>query len=121
MVGQADPGALRLQITIEWEVTRLIDRRLKQFWHLVGPEPSGERRAQVDAEPLGGVPAMTAWPLGARARDRVTLDLPAELAPGRYTILTGLYDPITGERVPVITSTGAVLGDTVTLGTLDLP
>ncbi len=118
---QAEPGALRLQVTIEWEVTRLIDRRLKQFWHLVGPEPSGERRAQVDAEPLGGVPAMTAWPLGARARDRITLDLPAELAPGRYTILTGLYDPITGERVPVITSTGAVLGDTVTLGTVDLP
>ncbi|MBL8097066.1 MAG: glycosyltransferase family 39 protein [Anaerolineales bacterium] len=111
----------QLQVALEWDVTRLIARRVKQFWHLIGPDAATERRAQVDVEPLAGAPPMTAWPLGARVRDRITFALPVDLAPGRYTILTGLYDPITGERVPVITVTGAVLGDTVTLGSVELP
>ena len=39
------------------------------------------------------------WPVGEPFRDHVLLPLPADLPRGDYTLLAGLYDPTTGERV----------------------
>lgn len=109
----------RLLVRLDWEVTRLVDRRYKQFVHLIAAD--GRRVAQGDAEPLGGFPPFTAWPLGARVPDTLTLVLPADLPAGAYTLMTGLYDPISGERLPVIADTGVILGDSAGLGTVELP
>ena len=109
----------RLLVKLDWEVTRLADRRYKQFVHLIAAD--GRRVAQGDAEPLGGFPPFTAWPLGARVPDTLTLTLPADTSPGTYTLVTGLYDPVSGERLPVLADTGAVLGDSAGLGTVEVP
>ena len=109
----------RLLVRLDWEVTRLADRRYKQFVHLIAAD--GSRIAQGDAEPLGGFPPFTAWPLGARVPDTLTLTLPADTPAGTYTLVTGLYDPISGKRLPVIADTGVILGDSAGLGTVELP
>ncbi len=109
----------RLLVKLDWEVTRLADRRYKQFVHLLAAD--GRRVAQGDAEPLGGFPPFTAWPLGARVPDTLTLALPADTPAGTYSLVTGLYDPVSGERLPVIADTGVVLGDSAVLGAVTIP
>lgn len=109
----------RLLVRLDWEVTRLADRRYKQFVHLIAAD--GRRIAQGDAEPLGGFPPFTAWPAGARVPDTLTLNLPADTPAGTYTLVTGLYDPVSGERLPVIADTGVVLGDSAGLGAVSIP
>ena len=72
--------------------------------------PDGTRVAQDDAiirgdEGLGG-----GWPAGALVRDEHLVTLPAELAPGEYSLLVALYE----------TGSGAGRG-AVTVGGLRVP
>jgi hypothetical protein len=39
------------------------------------------------------------WPVGETFADHVILRIPPNMAPGKYDILVGLYDPESGERV----------------------
>jgi hypothetical protein len=60
-----------------------------------------------DRPPLGGAYPTGAWANGETISDAYQLDLPPDLLPGRYPVWIGLYDPATGERLPV-----TVEGDT---------
>jgi len=117
----ATAGESGLIVRVTWQAANVIDRRAKQFWHLVGPETDPTVRAQIDAEPLNAHPPLTAWPPGVSVLDQAHFALPDDLPPGRYTIWTGQYDPITALRLPVNTAAGIPLGDAVALGTVDLP
>ena len=44
----------------------------------------------------------TFWQTGDRIYDEKTIALPAGLPPGDYTLVVGLYDPATGERLPAV-------------------
>lgn len=39
-------------------------------------------------------------------RDRHMMQIPAELSPGEYALLVGLYDPQTGQRSPRLDGQG---------------
>jgi len=83
---------------------------LKLFSHLLSPEGAvltGEDRLDVDPATLRS---------GDTFRQLFILPLPDGLALGIYPLQIGLYDPITGARVPL--STGE---DALRLTTLDLP
>jgi hypothetical protein len=41
------------------------------------------------------------WQVGQVLRDRHTLKIPADLAPGNYTVEIGMYLPATGARLPI--------------------
>jgi hypothetical protein len=45
-------------------------------------------------------PPASAWIEGEWIIDEHVLSLPAELPPGSYTLVAGLYDAATGQRVP---------------------
>jgi len=81
------------------------------FVHLL--DRAGKRWAQHDAQPLGNLYPTSRWAAGEMVRDSHPLSLPADLPPGRYFLWVGLYQPATGERLPV--STG---GDSLLLATL---
>ncbi len=84
----------RVALKLFWETRNAppIDYRL--FAHLIGPD--GRRYTQVD------IPYPTR---GWGARQFVTTELPVELPPdmpaGRYRLMIGLYDPASGQRVPL--------------------
>jgi hypothetical protein len=61
----------------------------------------------VDSVPQeGGYPTIW-WLPGEVVADRLTLDLPVDAPQGaEYRLIVGLYDPATGERLPVA-DTGA--------------
>jgi hypothetical protein len=69
------------------------------FVHLTNS--AGELVAQQDQPPLKGAYPTSLWDPGEIIADELALPLPAELPPGRYELLVGLYDPLSGQRLPV--------------------
>lgn len=95
---ELSPGQI-LRLDLSWQAAEPIPRAYKVFVHLQAAD--GGLAAQRDAEPLDGTRPTTGWRPGETIADRAGLWLPADLAPGDYRLLLGLYDATTGERVPV--------------------
>lgn len=58
------------------------------------------------------------WQPGEYIRDEYTLPLGALTPSGTYTVVTGMYDPATGQRLPLLGSNGDVMADYIELTTL---
>lgn len=67
--------------------------------------------AQQDSAPNGGYSPTTGWKSGVPVISHHALALPADLPPGDYRLIAGLYDPASGQRL--VTAKGA---DFVALG-----
>ena len=89
-----------LALSLYWQAQAETDTSYKVFLHLVGPE--GELAAQNDAIPAAGELPTNLWVSGEVIADRHSLTLPDALPPGVYRLLVGLYDPTSGERLPVV-------------------
>ncbi len=77
--------------------------------------------AQADGAPQWfGRPSLPHAQAGAPANalaDWRQLPLPADApAAGEWRVVVGVYDPLTGQRLPLLDGTGAPLGDELTLG-----
>lgn len=62
-------------------------------------DAAGEVVASLEEEPLGGRYPTTLWQPGELVRDRHTLAVPADVAPGRYDLIVGLYRAADRERL----------------------
>jgi mannosyltransferase len=121
----AGPGVYRaggtLPISLFWDVARQQSRDLSVFLHLCQrcdvPPAAGD-----DGPPLEGYLPTSTWLPGKPARDDRAIVLPPGLAPGRYTLLVGLYDPaIAGEAGRLAVRGGETLGDDrLVLGTVEI-
>lgn len=113
-----------LYIDLFWQATQSIDRRLTVFTHLLGaahnPETGGPVWAGHDSEPVMGAAPTTRWPVGTTIADRHPLLVDTDIPPGEYQIEVGLYDPTTGERLPVSGEGADVAGRRVLLGTVNV-
>ena len=76
-----------------------------QFLHL-GHQESGDWFV-YDQQPLGPRLPTRLWYSGLADGETWHVPLPADLAPGRYTIFTGLYRTRDQQRVPVSDADGA--------------
>jgi hypothetical protein len=83
------PGEIA-QVTLFWQTAVPLDQRYKVFLHLVGKD--GLPVAQRDSEPGGTLKPTNNWPPGETISDNHGLLIPADLPPGDYTLLLGLYD-----------------------------
>ena len=74
----------------------------------------------ADATPTWFTPMPTSrWPQGGQPTwDNHALSLAADLPPGRYDLVTGLYDWRTGERLPMRDLEGNAVGDEYVLGSV---
>jgi 4-amino-4-deoxy-L-arabinose transferase-like glycosyltransferase len=88
-----------LQLALYWQSTTKIDQDLTVFTQLVGPD--GQVWAQWDNPPQGGRYPTTAWLQQDEVVDRYTLTLNQGAPDGDYQLLVGMYNPTTGERLPV--------------------
>jgi hypothetical protein len=71
--------------------------------------------AQEDLQPQAGAAPTTTWLPGEVLADPHTLSLPEDLPSGEYRLITGMYDPVTGTRLPVSTGSDFVDMGTVTI------
>jgi len=95
---QAGPEAL--QVTLRWSAGDYPDADYTVFLHLVAPD-SDQALAQGDAPPLGGRWPTSLWRPGLVLDDPHTIPLPPNLPPETCHLLVGLYDPATGQRLPL--------------------
>ncbi len=94
---RAQPGnALSMSFTWRSDVDSQEDH--VQFLHL-GREESGEWFV-YDQQPLGRRLPTRLWYSGLADSETWSVPLPADLAPGRYSVFTGLYRARDQERVP---------------------
>lgn len=93
------PGDV-LTATLEWQALTQISEDFVGFVHLVGPD--GEDVAQDDHLPLRGRYPTRLWQADTVLRDAYRLELPANMEPGTYRLLTGFYRPATSERLEAI-------------------
>ena len=107
--------------TVAAELTWVADAApgdLRGFMQLIAPD--GRLVAQQDGVPGGGYAPSTGWVPGTPVADRRGLALPDDLAPGEYTLIAGLYDAATGQRLAVTNSDGTPQGDFMGLGTIQV-
>ncbi len=115
--GRVAPGGT-LWFDLLWRATAPVEREYTVFVHL--RDVQGQTVAQRDALPAWFGPAPTTrWGPDPQP-DAHRLDIPEDLAPGEYTLVIGLYDLTTGERLPVRDETGAAVGDEIQLAVIQV-
>jgi hypothetical protein len=87
-----------LPVTLVWQAAGPTDRPYTVFVQLI--DAAGTLIAQSDAEPAAGSRPTTGWRAGEYIVDAHTLVFNAQAAPGPATLIAGMYDAHTGQRVP---------------------
>ena len=83
-------------------------------------DDNGVLRAQHDQQPGGGAFPTTSWVQGEVLADTHPLELPADLAPGRYQLIVRMYDPTTLAALPATNADGNPAGDALALATVEV-
>jgi hypothetical protein len=122
--GAARPGGA-LPVTLYWEATSLPTHDYTMFLHLCR-DCTSPPAAQNDRPPLSGyLPAgrTTQWLVGDPVHDERAVALPADLPPGRYSLLLGVYptdDPSEGARLQVASDAPVLGGTRLVLGEVEI-
>ncbi|HXF61403.1 MAG TPA: hypothetical protein VNK95_07290 [Caldilineaceae bacterium] len=95
---ETTPGG-ELLLALRWECLRPVDYNYQVFVHLLNA--ADEKLAQRDGQPVQWMRPTSTWQPGEVIVDRYGLLLPEELPSGSYSIAVGLYDPVTGQRLPI--------------------
>jgi len=91
-------GETRLTATLYWRAPQKTAANYAVFLHL--DAPNGQTLATADEASPENIPTRN-WPPGLYLRNPLTLRLPANLPPIRYTLTAGVYNRQTGERLAV--------------------
>ena len=86
-------------LTLYWRALDGTRTSYSVFIHVVGPD--GVIRGQWDSVPGSGMLPTTGWLEGEVITDQYLVPMAENAPPWQYTILVGMYDPWTGERLPV--------------------
>ncbi len=112
---QAAPGDV-IRVAVDWRTDAPVEDSFFTFTHLL--DADGSLVTQRDGIPGGGLLPMTDWEAGETVTDRYALQLPPDLAPGSYRLITGIYNPANGLRLRV--TDGSDTGDHVVLGIINV-
>ena len=108
-----------MPLRLQWERTAAAPPNLSRFVHVL--DATGNKVAQIDGhvtDAFGSLP-VTSWPENIPVNDLMTIELPSTLPPGEYTLIAGLYDWQSGERLPA-TGASARPDGSAQLGTIQI-
>jgi len=105
-------------LTLYWRASALMDENYVVFVHLV--DGQGNVVAQGDGAPLNGFRPTSSWRPGEVFVDAHTFALPENLADGPYTLWIGLYEPVSGTRLPVFVNGERQVDDRLKLGGIEI-
>jgi 4-amino-4-deoxy-L-arabinose transferase-like glycosyltransferase len=109
---QVKPGE-DVKLTLYWKALAEQDGNYKVFAHLL--DDNGKVWGQHDDFPTYGSHPMTEWQREEVVADRIRIELPADVPPGIYHVFVGMYDPSTGDRLPLLRDGERLKGDTMQL------
>jgi hypothetical protein len=101
-------------VDLYWRTETPLEVDYTVFVHLY--DADGRLLASHDGPPFYGYLPASDWLLGETVPDRHDFALPSNLAQGEYQLAVGLYDPATGDRLPLV-----IGGDVARVDTLELP
>ncbi|NJN93035.1 MAG: hypothetical protein HC875_02565 [Anaerolineales bacterium] len=91
-------GGTRLQVTLYWQANKAAATSYTVFVQLLNPK--GQVVAQHDGLPAAGAVPTTDWAVNEVITDRHLIEF-ANLPPGDYSLIAGMYDAATGKRLTV--------------------
>ena len=109
---QVSPGQT-LFLTLYWQALGTTDTSYTIFVHLL--DEQGEIVTQRDSVPGESTVPTTSWVEGEIIIDPYEIPISSDVSPGTYTIIVGMYDASTAERLAVLDAGGHFLGDHVEL------
>lgn len=115
--GPWHPGDI-VTLTFFWQTPMPVGPDYNIFVHLL--DGSGQLVAQNDSAPLGGSRPTSSWARDEILVDRRGMPLPNDLQPGEYNLRLGMYLPASGERLAVRDARESPLGDSLSLGLLEV-
>jgi 4-amino-4-deoxy-L-arabinose transferase-like glycosyltransferase len=107
-----------LRLTLFWESLAPMDEDYTVFVHLSSEDD--QIWGQRDSQPVTGFYPTSLWTPGEFVRDQVSLPISDEAPAGKYSLKVGMYHPDTGQRLPVLSKTGKITGDSIILSQVDL-
>jgi hypothetical protein len=102
-----------LHLSLYWQADSPSDIPYTVFTHLFGPD--GQLYGQWDNPPVRGSYPTNQWSPGESVVDPYEIPVSPDAPPGEYHLLVGLYDPVTGARLPVLDDNGQATGDSIQL------
>ncbi len=116
---QVEESSGGVNVTVFWRARSPQNPNLTVFTHLL--DANGQWVAGHDSVPQNGTAPVTTWPVDTIQADSHHIDLPANLPPGEYTIVAGLYNDAK-VRLSAFEANGSAFSDrSVPLTTLQLP
>ncbi len=92
--------------------------------HLVGgefnPDLGNPLWGQVDRFPLDGAVPMPAWEPGTVIADHYLVPVDPDAPPGEYRLVVGMYDALSGARLPVYAQAGMLAGDEILINMVEV-
>ncbi len=108
-----------LYLALHWRIRQPVATDYVVSAQLLSPR--NHIYGQLD-RPVGGDRyPVSRWAVGQRVRQEHPLAVLPGTPPGEYTLVVAVYDPCTGERLPVRGPGGDKLGDALPLRTLQVP
>jgi hypothetical protein len=108
----ARPGD-KLALTLYWQALGTFDRNYAVFVHLITAD--NRIAGQHDQTPGDGAYPTTSWVAGEYMADAYAIPVNAGTPPGDYWIEVGIYDPLSGARLPVAGTGDGPVGDRLLL------
>ena len=108
----------RISLELFWETTQPQDIEDKVFVQIIDTETL-HKAAQRDAEPGCTTYSIDDWRPGDINYDPYLLKILPDTPPGTYTVLVGMYNELE-ERYPVFSASGELLGDAISLTTIEV-
>jgi hypothetical protein len=105
-------------LALYWQALAAMDTSYTVFVQALGK--GGIKVGQVDRLPCEGGCSTTTWRPGDLVGERYDLPIHADAPPGRYQIITGMYDLETGGNLTWYDAQGNATGETLSIGTVEV-
>ncbi|MFO7663724.1 MAG: glycosyltransferase family 39 protein [Chloroflexota bacterium] len=119
----ARPGET-VGLTLYWSSDGDIRQRYKVFTHLLGETFNAATGnflwGQSDNEPSGNTRPTTTWRGAEVIVDQHAIPVAADASPGTYRLEVGLYDPLSGARLPLLGGDSMPVDDHLILTTVEV-
>lgn len=104
-----------LEVTLQWQALNSMGRAYRAFVHLEKDRMWG----QHDTDPACRLPT-TLWRAGQVSEGQFRVMVDPVTPPGQYPLTIGLYDPESGQRLPIFDAEGNLVGDSLLLATIEI-
>ena len=107
-----------VKVRLYWQALSPVDTSYTVFVHLLDSQE--KVRGQKDSLPQNGALPTTAWEVGQVVVDEYEFPAATDARPGQHQVEIGMYDAVSGARLPITDAMGKPIGDRLLLGTVEI-